>query len=220
MSDPAPSRRPLTSRSAPWAIRLAARLAKAGVPPNAISLASIAFAAVTAVALLAHAGAAPGARAAWLLLAAATIQLRLVCNLLDGMVAIEGERKGKAGEVYNDAPDRLADSLALVAAGYAVAPALAWGRELGWLAALLAVATAYVRLLGGAAGLAQDFSGPMAKPHRMAVMTAACLAEALTPAVGLAPGRVLAAALVVVAAGSAITIARRLARIVRALEAR
>ena len=37
-------------------------------------------------------------------------------------------------------------------------------RALGWLCALLAMATAYVRVFGGALGQAQRFSGPMAKP--------------------------------------------------------
>ncbi|MFT8209500.1 MAG: lysophospholipid acyltransferase family protein [Symbiopectobacterium sp.] len=40
---------------------------------------------------------------------------------------------------------------------------------LGWGAALLALATAYIRLLGGTCGLVQRFSGPMAKQHRMAL---------------------------------------------------
>jgi hypothetical protein len=46
---------------------------------------------------------------------------------------------------------------------------------LGWLTALLAVLTAYIRVFGGALGFAQDFRGPMAKQQRMAVFTAGCL---------------------------------------------
>ena len=38
------------------------------------------------------------------------------------------------------------------------------------------MATAYIRVFGGALGLVQDFRGPMAKQHRMAAMTAGCLA--------------------------------------------
>ena len=34
-------------------------------------------------------------------------------------------------------------------------------------------------MLGGSLGLAQDFRGPQAKPHRMALLTLACLATAL-----------------------------------------
>jgi len=39
----------------------------------------------------------------------------------------------------------------------------------------LAALTAYIRLFGGALGFAQDFRGPMAKQHRMALLTAGCL---------------------------------------------
>jgi phosphatidylglycerophosphate synthase len=86
------------------------------------------------------------------------------------MVAVEGGRKSRVGVLYNEVPDRIADSLFIVALGYAIATP--W---LGWLGALAAAVTAYVRVLGGSLGLAQDFRGPMAKQHRMAVMTLACL---------------------------------------------
>src|SRR5690349_13559135 len=140
------TRRPLRTRNAAWAAWLAQRLARAGVPPNWISLASIAAAGGAAYCLV---------REYWLV-AAALIQLRLLCNLLDGMVAIEGGLRTPSGEIYNDLPDRLSDALILVAAGYSVAWPV-WARELGWGAALLAILTAYVRLLGGASGLPQDF---------------------------------------------------------------
>ena len=64
----------------------------------------------------------------------------------------------------------MADSLLIVALGYAVGwPAL------GWFGALAAALTAYIRVFGGALGQAQSFRGPMAKQHRMAVLTVACL---------------------------------------------
>ena len=40
--------------------------------------------------------------------------------MLDGMVAIEGGRQTKSGEIFNDLPDRIADALIFVCAGYAV----------------------------------------------------------------------------------------------------
>ena len=86
---------------------------------------------------------------AWLV-AAACVQLRLVCNLLDGMVAIEGGRKSKVGAIYNEFPDRIADTLFLVPLGYAAG--MPW---LGWACALLAALTAYVRVFGGSLGLAR-----------------------------------------------------------------
>ncbi len=210
-------RRPLTSRDAAWAKATASWLARRRVPPNGISLFSVVAAAGAAAAFLASREAAAVPRILLLCAAAAGIQLRLLCNLLDGMVAVEGKLGSKSGELFNDVPDRVADPVILVAAGYALP--WPWGGALGWLAGLLAVFTAYVRLLGGATGAGQDFGGPMAKPHRMAVMTAASLAEAVFG--GVAPrGALLAAGLAVVAAGSLVTAARRVVKIRRVLESR
>ena len=72
-------------------------------------------------------------RAALYFGAAAMIQLRLVCNLIDGMVAVEGGLGTKTGDVFNDLPDRLADVLLLAGAGYA-AREVPHAIELGWLA--------------------------------------------------------------------------------------
>ena len=167
-------RRPLATREKRWAVNLARALSGAGIPPNAISTASLVFA-VAAGLVLWRTGHATGlARVLELLAAAACIQLRLLCNMLDGMVAIEGGRQTAYGELFNDMPDRFADIAIFVGAGYGLS-AFAWGPALGWLAALFAVLTAYVRLLGGAMGARQYFSGPLAKPQRMAVMTFASI---------------------------------------------
>src|SRR5678815_5763367 len=90
------------------------------------------------------------------------------------MVAIEGGKQSPLGMLYNEFHDRIADTLLIVALGYTIAQP--W---IGWLGALAAMATAYIRVFGGALGLAQDFRGPMAKQHRMAIMTAGCLAGAI-----------------------------------------
>ena len=87
---------------------------------------------------------------------------------------------------------------------------------MGWGAALAAVLTAYVRLLGGSLGLTEHFCGPMAKPHRMAVLTAGCLLSMVEVAYGY-EGRVLAVALAVIIAGSIVTFARRTRLLVRDL---
>lgn len=162
MSDDS-NRRPIAARASGWARSISAALARSSVTPNQISMLSIVFAALGAVMLWL---ATPLA----LVVAAACIQLRLICNLLDGMVAMEGGKKTPTGALYNEFPDRVADSLLIVALGYACGAA--W---LGWLGALAAALTAYVRLAGGSLGLPQDFRGPMAKQHRMAVLTVACL---------------------------------------------
>ena len=212
------SRRPLKSRQRGWAIALAGMLAQAGISPNAISLASVVFAALAALALLGTAATSAAFQPVLWLVAVAGIQLRLLCNLLDGMVAVEGGRGSKSGEVFNDAPDRVADLLILVAAGYAL-PWPAWGGALGWVAATLAVLTAYVRVLGRALGRPQDFCGPMAKQHRMAVLTMACLCAIAEGLLFGNHGWALGVGLAVIAVGSALTIIRRLVRLVRALEA-
>jgi hypothetical protein len=72
------------------------------------------------------------------------------------------------------------------------------------LAAALAIATAYIRELGRAEGFAPDFSGPMAKPHRMAVLTIRHLVAAL-----YAPNGRCTATLWIIVAGTAATILRR-----------
>lgn len=217
-----PARRPLKSRGKPWAWALARRLTAWRVAPNLISSLSVVFAGAAGACLpLAVRAASPAAAALLFLAAAAGIQLRLLANLMDGMVAVEGGLGGRTGELWNDLPDRFADALVLAGAAYAQ-PGLAWGEALGWTAAVLAVITAYVRVLGAAAGAGQHFLGPMAKPQRMATMTAACVLGAALALAGRAAlaAHVLTAALVLVVAGAAVTIARRLLKIAGALNAR
>jgi len=231
-----PARRPLRSRQTGWAKSIAQFLARRRVSPNFISVMSVVFSAGAAVALWCLADAVGARRIILLLSAAAGIQLRLVSNLLDGMVAVEGGLKTKSGDIFNDFPDRVSDSLILIAVGYAVhIPTL------GWCAALLAALTAYVRLLGGSCGLKQNFIGPMAKQHRMAVLTAMCLLSMVEGMsrynkVGFISFRIsetrglmvdhlplglfLMLALLVINLGCLITLYRRLSRLKRELEAR
>lgn len=214
------NRRPLKSRGAAWAKRLAEILAKARVHPNLISATSVAFA-VLGGAMLAFSGILPDwARPVALILAAACVQGRLLCNLLDGMVAVEYGQGSPAGPLWNELPDRIADLLFFVGAGYG-AYGLGWnvGPPLGWLAGALAIFTAYVRELGRGLGFPADFSGPMAKPQRMAALTVVCLLAAIEPLLG-GRGVMLTAGLVVIAAGTAWTAIRRVRRLARALAAR
>ena len=110
------------------------------------------------------------------LLCALAVQLRLLCNLLDGMVAVEGGLGGPTGALWNELPDRIADSVFIVALGMAAGVPI-----VGWAGALLAAVTAYIRTTGGALGFAQDFSGVQSKPKRMFVMTVGCLVAAAWP---------------------------------------
>ena len=209
-------RRPLKTRQAKWAVWLADWLIKRQVKPNQISLLSVVFAALTGLFLWVSPKATPGWRSLFFLLAALGIQLRLLCNMLDGMVAVGGGTQSRSGEVFNDLPDRISDCLVLVGAGYAIR-CYSWGIELGWLAGVLAVMTAYVRVLGGSLGLRQRFMGPMAKPHRMAVMTGTLVLAAFFTTSGVIAG-LLALALVIIIFGCFVTLGRRMTRIMRELE--
>jgi phosphatidylglycerophosphate synthase len=199
-SEPGSNRRPLKSRQTRWAAVFTRAALAAGLTANQISFLGIVVACLGSWALIE----AP-AQPLLFLAAAACIQLRLLANMLDGLVAVEGGRGGPTGAIWNEFPDRIEDSLFLVAAGYAAAlPGL------GWLTALLAAICAYVRLLGGTLGQPQDFGGPMAKPHRMAALTIGCLVAVVwAPAIAVALG--------VIAAGAILTIGRRLARLSKAL---
>ena len=217
MTNPTP-RRVLATRDAGWAKLLARRLARAGVRPNAISIASVACAAAASAAFYAAPSVGPGVRSALLLLAAAAIQLRLLCNLLDGMLAVEEGLKTRTGDIYNDLPDRIADVLILAGAGYSLRY-VTGGVALGWAAAVAAVFTAYVRLLAGSLGATQHFIGPMAKQHRMFTVTLAALLSAAEALLGLPP-RSMPLALAAVTAGSIATAWRRAARLVTEVDAR
>jgi len=197
----ADARRPLASRSSTWAQYLAARLTASRVTPSQISL------------LAALRGALLWWSPGWpaFIAAALCVQLRLLCNLLDGMVAIEGGKSTATGALFNEILDRLAGALFLVPLDYA--SGYPW---LGWLAALLAALTAYVGVLGGAFGQPQDFGGILPKQRRMAVLTLALLIQAIEDAMWGSRVSLLAAAIIIVIGGlatcisHAIAIARRL----------
>ncbi len=162
-------RRPLASRETGWAQAFARFLLRTSVTPNMVSTIGIVFAAIGGLAF-AYAPTLP----LLFLVGGLCVQLRLLCNLLDGMVAVEGRRGSPTGVLFNEIPDRLEDSFLLIGFGYAsLMP------ELGYVAAVLAVLTAYLRALGASLGFGQDFRGPMAKPHRMAALTIGAVAALL-----------------------------------------
>lgn len=211
MTDPAPdNRRPLASRQSAWAAGLARLAVQRGITPNQVSQTSVGFAAL-GFTLYALSSIGPGPiQLLLLVLAAATIQARLICNLIDGMVAVEGGQGAKDGPFWNEAPDRASDFLLLLGAGVA-----AGSPTLGAIAATLAIAAAYIRELGRTEGFPSDFSGPMAKPHRMAALTIGTVIAAF-----YATDWTLNLTLWVILAGTAATILRRATRLISAMKAR
>lgn len=192
------NRRPLKSRNRAIFRKLALKLAESGVSPNAISLSSVLFAGMAGLLLMliAYLGSQP---IIWFF-AAVFIQLRLLANMLDGMVAVEGGKGSKYGELWNEVPDRIADVIIFSAAGFAI------GSSLGMVTAIVAVLVAYIRQVGAGLGAGHCFMGPQAKPHRMAVMTVACILLAFLPPYII----IMKIALWFVIIGGVVTIWRRL----------
>ena len=226
-------RRPIAARDVGWAKNLARVLAGRGVSPNAISGASVFCAALAMLCLIGAGQSASAAEQVALFLGAALfIQLRLLCNLFDGMVAVEFKKASALGPLWNDFPDRPADVLILVGCGYCGNAAsgfafAAWLPALGWAAAALALITAYARVLGVAVGARETFAGPMAKQHRMAFATFGCIFSTLPPLTQLFFRAVsqnyplespMPAVLFLICGGCVITISRRLKLVARDLE--
>jgi phosphatidylglycerophosphate synthase len=213
----ASDRRPIATRNRKWAQNATAWLASRNVSPNAISIAGMCACIVAGIAL--GVTSITDYRILWLI-AALGAQLRLTANMLDGMVAIASGRTSRTGELYNEVPDRISDAAVFIGAGFA------WGGNvtLGYIATILAIFTAYIRAAGKIAGGPNEFCGPMAKQHRMLVITLICVYAAITPRtwqmirfndsqIGL-----MTLGLVVIVVGCVITVIRRVARIEHALK--
>src|SRR5947207_12856092 len=210
-------RRPIATRNRKWAQSSTAWLASRNVSPNAISVAGMCACIIGGIALGLTSIA--DYRVLWLI-GALGAQLRLTANMLNGMVAIASSRTSKTGDLYNEVPDRISDAAVFIGAGYA------WGGNvaLGYIATILAIFTAYVRAAGKIAGAPNEFCGPMAKQHRMLVITMIAVYSAVTPPlwqtitfndsqIGL-----MTLGLAVIIVGCVITIIRGLCRIARALK--
>jgi phosphatidylglycerophosphate synthase len=141
--------------------------------------------------------------------------------MLDGMVALASGKASLRGEIVNELPDRFSD--VLIFAG--VAHSGLCSVPSGYWAAILALLTAYVGMLGQAVGAKREFGGLMSKPWRMAVlMLGACVTAGI-----LLSGRgsmdwggltVLDWTCLIVIAGCVETIAVRLLRTLRILAQR
>src|SRR5437660_2105669 len=219
MNESAPptiDRRPIATRNRRCAQSATAWLASRNVSPNVISIAGMGACIAAGIALSLTSVA--YYRVFWLI-AALGAQLRLTANMLDGMVALASGRTSKTGELYNEIPDRVSDAAVFIGAGFA------WGGNiaLGYIATILAIFTAYIRAAGKIAGAQNEFCGPMAKQHRMLIITLICLYSAVTQRswqiisfndsqIGL-----MTLGLAVIIVGCVITVFRRISRIARAL---
>jgi phosphatidylglycerophosphate synthase len=205
-------RRPLGSRNWKASQHVSEWLAKRGVSPNAISIIGM-ICGITAGWMFFETSRALDAWIFWLI-GAVLVQLRLLANLYDGMVAVLRQIASPVGELFNEVPDRLSDAATLVGFGYAAGSS----RILGFVAAMFALFLAYVRAQGKVAGAHQEFCGPMAKQQRMATVTVTAVICAVAPPV--LAWRLPTIALTVIIIGAVVTTMRRLQRIAAALHQR
>src|SRR5438093_395837 len=112
-------RRPIASRERKVWQRVAAALAARNVSPNLISILGMLAGFAAGAALYATSLTAGWPERILWLAAAVCIQMRLLANMLDGMVAIALRRASPLGELYNELPDRASDLAILLGTGYA-----------------------------------------------------------------------------------------------------
>ena len=145
-------------------------LARRGVAPDAISLASLPVALLAAVCLLISPST-PTALLAIPLLAAG----RLVLNILDGALARSTGRSHPRGELLNEVVDRAADIAFLAPVAWlpgASAPVVLVG-------VLGAVLASYVGVVAKVAGGRRLYGGVLSKPGRMVLVSVAAVAAYL-----------------------------------------
>ena len=102
-------RRPCRVREYGWMGAAAGWLIRIGVRPNQISILSLVFAGIGGACLILAGHNNSGLSITFYLAAAAFIVLRGLCNILDGILAVEGGLKSKSGEIFNELPDRFSD---------------------------------------------------------------------------------------------------------------
>lgn len=165
-------RRPIGLRRFAVIQRAAQALAEAGIRPNWISLSSLGFAAIALFGfwVAREIDSSPFLGSVGLLIAMTGIVGRLLANLFDGLVAVEGGIQSPKGAYWNEVPDRPADLMIL--AGFGLA---AGSLSLGLVAGALAILIAYVREFGARVTGEMDYAGPLAKQHRMVLVIAVSL---------------------------------------------
>lgn len=207
MSD-APKRRPIVSRNTRWAQAISRSLARWKVSPNAISLLGMVAAILAGLAFWQTATVDENLQRLLWGGGAILCQVRLLCNLFDGMVAIEQGVASRRGELFNEVPDRVSDVAICVGLGYATTGQI----TLGYVAALLAIFVAYVRAVAKSIGAPEDFCGPMAKPQRMALVTLFATYLALSPIAWRSNWGEVRVLLTLIIVGCIVTASRRLIR--------
>jgi phosphatidylglycerophosphate synthase len=183
-----------------------------GIPPNWVSYSSIAASSGAGLCFW-RAEAAPGL----LIVAVGFCYLRLWLNMLDGMVALASRTASRTGEIANELPDRISDVIIFVGVAHSnLCHPLG-----GYWAAIFALLVAYVGTLGQAVGVQREFSGPMSKPWRMVALHVGAwitLGQLWNGSMRDGGLTALDGTLLAIIVGCMLTIGRRLAKIIRAIQ--
>ncbi len=132
------------------------------------------------------------------------ILFRFVCNLLDGMVARAREMSSSKGEALQEAVDRIADTVILLGVAFSPHGHLV----IGLFTIPLVLISSYLGILHKAVGGARIYAGLMAKVDRMTLVMIASLTQFFWRG-SIGGMHVFALVLLVIGAGSAITIIQR-----------
>ena len=152
-------------------------------------------------------------RALLLLLAAAAIQMRGLSGRLHAIVSRESVQP-RPHAIFYDFPNRIAEALILVPAGYAVQN-LPFGLELAWSAAFLGLFNAYVGQMGSGV---PETKGRMTIKNLPMMLLSAASALSVFDRVVYLPGIMLWIALIVINLALVVAIWQRTLQIVHAEE--
>ena len=142
-----------------------------------------------------------------------------LCNLLDGMLAVEQGLKSTTGDIFNDLPDRVADVAHPGRRRIRLRQPARRRRCSDGRRRSRRSSPPTCGCSAGRSASTQHFIGPMAKQHRMFTLTVATLLAAVERCSACRRGR-LRIGLAIIVAGSVVTAVRRTRRIVREVEAR
>ena len=180
-------------------------LARAGVTPDALTLAAVPVAVAGGACLLLS------TRLPWLLLVVPVlVVLRLLLNLLDGNMARRTGKMHPRGELYNELGDRLADVAFLAPAAFLPGAS----PQIVLLGVLGGVMASYVGITARAAGGERIYRGILSKPGRMALLCACSLWACIAGPADTTAWTVFGPALLL---GTALTLLERIVVAVRRL---
>lgn len=148
-----------------------------GITADAVTIAALAVAGVTAAVLVVG----TWHPLVWLAVAPLSL-LRMACNAVDGSLARRTGAATRRGWVLNEFGDRVADTVTFAA----LAPAV--GVLLAMAVVLTALATSFVAVLAHAVLGERLATGPLGKPDRVAVLSAAAGLAAFAGPSALAAG--------------------------------